>query len=197
MTDATTLDLRDYRAWLLEQIEQELTAFDRRTSTMTPRERGDFDTFTDIELEDVERALESPQRPHPAGDALARTVLERQHLSLDALDDQERHAARIEALAAWADLLVLKAEAAEDTTRSFPTRARVFAQRREVLGRQAGDGSSVGLMSIEAIWPQQGLDVAAGKKRISQIFKEHHDGPGRPAHPGPELPHPRGGVPGS
>lgn len=132
MTNAMTLDLRDYRAWLLEQIEQELTAFDRRTSTMTARERDDFDTFTDIALEEVERALEPPQRPHPAGDALARTVLERQHLSLDALDDQERHS--------------------DKGGKNYPRSSNFAATFSHIIGLTPSDGATAGAMDVTMEW---------------------------------------------
>lgn len=159
MAEIKTLDLKTYRTWLLEQIEQELDVHDRRTSAMSAAERQSWDAFTDVELEDVARALEPPPRPLDGGDRLAQTVLERQGLSLDSLDATDQHAARIEALAAWADLLLLKSESATDTTRSFASRAQVLAQRRAVLGAQTSHGSgSVGVLSIEAIRQQQGLD---------------------------------------
>lgn len=172
MAETKTLDLRDYRAWLLEQIEAELDAFDRRTASMNAAEREAWDAATDVDVDAAAQAMEPPPRPLPESDALAREILGRHGLSLDALDPEDQQVARIEALAAWADLLILKSESATDQTRSFPTRADVLAGRRGNLAGRSG-GAQAGPLSIVAMRQMQGLDIQAGKLRISELFGKY------------------------
>lgn len=169
-TQTTPLDLKEYRRWLLAQIEQELDGFDRRTPGMTDAQRASVDAWTDVELSEVEH---SPHRPRPEGDALAQDVLNDHGLSLDSLNSADALLARVEAMEAWTDLLVLKSEAATAPTRSYPVRAQVLERRRQMVG--ASPSVAGGALPVEVVRQMHGLDVEAGRLPLSELFRLHRE----------------------
>jgi hypothetical protein len=173
-TALTPLDLKEYRRWLLEQIEQELDGIDRKVVTLSASQREGVDALTDVELDAVQRALEPPPRPLPEGDRLAREVLGKHGLSLDSLTVPDSFLARIEALDAWGELRSMYAEAAVSEDRSYPVRARILASRRQMIGApiSASDG---GAFSPEALRQMHGFDVEEGKLPLSELFKRHRE----------------------
>lgn len=169
-TQKAPLDLKEYRRWLLAQIEQELEGFDRRTPGMTDAQRAAVDAWTDAELSEVEL---SPHQPRPEGDALAQGVLKDHGLSLDSLTSADALLARVEAMDAWADLLVLKSEAATTPARSYPMRAQILERRRQMVG--ASPSVAGGALPVEVVRQMHGLDVEAGRLPLSELFRLHRE----------------------
>lgn len=172
------LSLTGVRTALLAQMRLELEAFDARTVALTADDRQSWDLATDVELDEVQQALED-KRWQPAAVELLKRALAPRGLRPEDLGSQVEPAALLEAQLAYGDLLVLKSEAATDESRSFRQRVARLGHRAALVKAAAPSAQPQALSE----WPSgptpehyraiHGLSVADGKLKLSEMFARY------------------------